>query len=148
MSKGGEDLRAVEKLINKSTPPLPRDLAGSGPSYKGRSLLMLCAIHDKPAVLAYIGPYFEVNYRTKSKMETALHLAAYYGRVGMCRELVSLGADVTLVNEYNEIPLQAAGHSKKEGARECEVLLREAERMGTKRGREEGGQGGAKKSKV
>eukprot|EP00520_Triparma_pacifica_P001360 CAMPEP_0118646974 /NCGR_PEP_ID=MMETSP0785-20121206/8357_1 /TAXON_ID=91992 /ORGANISM="Bolidomonas pacifica, Strain CCMP 1866" /LENGTH=518 /DNA_ID=CAMNT_0006539033 /DNA_START=92 /DNA_END=1644 /DNA_ORIENTATION=- len=126
MAKGPEDVDGVKKLINKSTPPLPRDLAGSGPSYKGRSLLMLCAIHGRTQILAHLGPYFEVNYRTKSKLETALHLSAYYGRVNMCKELLSLGADVSLVNEYNETPLQAAGHSKNPGARECEVVLKEA----------------------
>ncbi|GMI33400.1 hypothetical protein TrCOL_g5359 [Triparma columacea] len=124
MSKGPEDLAAVTRHINKTTPPLPRNLAGSGPAYKGRSLLMLCAIHNKPQTLDYLGTYFDINYRTKSKMETALHLAAYYGRGVMVKKLLSLGADSKLVNEYNETPVQAAGHSKVEGARECEGIIK------------------------
>jgi hypothetical protein len=110
---------------------------------------MLCAIHDRPLTLAHLGTFFDINYRTKSKMETALHLAAYYGRAGMVRELVNLGADVGLVNEYNETPLQAAGHSKMEGARECEEVLREAMKTGgAKRGREGEGDGGGKRAKT
>ena len=42
------------------------------------------------------------------------------------KHLLDLGASVDLKNEYGETPVEAAAHSKKDGAAECKKLMEEA----------------------
>ena len=122
----GDDVEAVKKHISKATRPVPRDLCGGGPQYKGRTLPMLCAVHGRAGILRHVAEFFDINVQTKSKAETALHLASYFGRHEQVKHLLDLGARVDLKNEYGETPVEAAAHSKKEGAAECKRLMEEA----------------------
>ena len=105
---------------------------------------MLCAVHGRVGILKHISEFFDINVQTKSKAETALHLASYYGHLEMVEHLLGLGARVDLKNEYGETPIEAAGHSKKPGAAECTKALvavrdsekREAQRKAAKRAAE------------
>lgn len=123
IKNGDDNVGGVKEVINGNTKPVPRDLAGVGPEFKGRSLLMLCAIHGSNKIQSYIAEYFDINYKTKSKMETALHLACYYGRIEQCKDLVRRGADLDVKNEYGETAIECASQSRYPASKECASFL-------------------------
>jgi hypothetical protein len=85
---------------------------------KGRTLLMAAAVagYVEIAELLILEFGADVNVQTKSKLETALHLAAYYGQLEVVKLLLSVPepADCTLVNDEGETAEQAGrntGHT-------------------------------------
>jgi hypothetical protein len=100
-----EDLHMAVAIINgpdgKMTVNILEDQSGNSLLYN------VVAARNEEAAIYLIGLVANLNIQGKTK-NTALHQAAYQPNPTLCRILVERGADLTLLNDKNESPINNA----------------------------------------
>ncbi|KAK2715469.1 hypothetical protein QYM36_010176 [Artemia franciscana] len=106
----------------------PLNIKGLTPLYSamGGTIICLPVVQSLEVVQSLLEAGASPNIKHK-KQETALHTAAKYGRLDLCKELVSYGASINALNNLKRTPLQVA--VEKKHYRIINYLLKEKARL-------------------
>jgi len=98
----------------------------NAPNNAGYTPLMLSVLENHiSSVVTFLQAGSLPNIPNPKTGDTALHYAVELGLAPIVKALIVFGAQIEIKNEAGYTPLDYAGQSKAEGAKECEEILKE-----------------------